>query len=63
MSINVPSCQQCNWAIKSYGALLCRAENIPKPTAFMRHEKSPCGLEGRMFEDMKDRRYAEHDDI
>lgn len=55
-------CRECKHATKSYNQWLCTAMNLPRPTSFMRDARSECGLEGALWEEKKEKRYAEYDE-
>lgn len=44
-------CKNCRHSTQAYSALLCLAENLPKPVAFMRDPRSSCGYEGALYEE------------
>ena len=54
-------CRECANSMLSYAKLMCVAQSFPKPVEFMRDERSMCGLEGRLFEEKQDRKYAEYE--
>ena len=54
-------CRECANSMLSYSKLMCVAQIFPKPVEFMRDERSMCGLEGRLFEQKEDRKYAEYE--
>lgn len=54
-------CRECRHSRKSHFSFLCMAMEIPKPTEYMRDDRSECGLKADLWEP-KDRKYAEYDD-
>ena len=55
-------CRECTNSLRSNGAWLCVAMNLPKPTSYMRDARSGCGLEGALWEPKDGKKYAEYDD-
>jgi hypothetical protein len=57
-------CRECHHSKLSYGSLLCLAlPTAPRKVEFMRHERSDCGIEARLFDAKSEAKYAVYDDV
>ena len=43
-------CERCVHSVESYGKLLCTAQNVSRPTEYMRHPQSACGPNALLFD-------------